>query len=315
MTTEMNGEVLHGTDQSLASSCAHFRGHKFDWFWPVLHIRDLANRCRHCFVAAVGALTAMVALAFPVGGTMADATPSARDIMAKVAEARKLDGSEAVVTMTMYDRKGDKRERKLAMASKLFDNGKTEKRIYRFLAPADVEGTGILVFDYESDADDMWIYLPTLHKARRVVSSQRSNSFMGSEFSYADLNVPGLDDYNYNVVKEEAFRGEPCWVIDVTPKDKDVAEGEGYSKKTYWVSKNSFTLRRGLYYDKKGKLLKELVTDKIKLLDPKKKRYRPLHMEMVNKQNGRRSVFETQKVAFAPNTDDANFTTRRLEQQ
>ena len=260
------------------------------------------------------AIAAAVAAMFVATVAWADATPSARDIMAKVAAARKLDGSEAVVTMTMYSRKGEKRERQLAMATKLYDDGKTEKRVYRFLSPADVEGTGILVFDYESAADDMWIYLPSLHKVRRVVSSQRSNSFMGSEFSYADLNVPGLDDYKYQLVKEEAFRGDSCWVIDVIPQSKDVAEGEGYSKKTYWVSKNTFTLRRGLYYDEAGKLLKELVTDKIKLLDAKKKSYRPLHMEMVNKQNGRRSVFDTQKVAFTPNTDDANFTTRRLEQ-
>ena len=259
------------------------------------------------------ALAGLLTVALGAGVVKAGA-PNPRDIMAKVALARKLDGSEAVVTMTMFSAKGDKRERQLAMATKLYDDGKTEKRIYRFLAPADVKGTGMLVFDYEADADDMWVYLPALRKTRRIVSSQRSKSFMGSEFSYADLNVPALDDYTYKLVKEESFGGEACWVIDVLPKNKDVAEGEGYSKKTYWVSKDKLTLRRGLYYDASGKLLKELITDKVKLLDSKKKRYRPLHMEMVNKQNGRKSVFDTQKVAFTPNTSDDNFTTRRLEQ-
>ena len=61
---------------------------------------------------------------------------------------------------------------------------------------------------------------------------------------------------------------------------------------------------RGLFYDKDGKLLKDLVTGNIKLLDAKNKRYRPMHMEMINKQNGRRSVFDSSKVTFAPNTKD-----------
>jgi hypothetical protein len=36
-------------------------------------------------------------------------------------------------------------------------------------------------------------------------------------------------------------------------------------------------------------------------------------MEMINKQNGRRSVFESKKVTFAPNTKDEYFTTAYLE--
>jgi hypothetical protein len=240
-------------------------------------------------------------------------SPSPRDIMEKVTVTRKLDGSEAVVKMTVTDDKKQSRERDITMATKLYDGGKTEKRIYRFLSPADVQGTSVLVFDYETKADDVWIYLPALRKTRRVVSSQKSQSFMGSEFSYGDLNIPAIDDFDYKLVKEEPFGGETCYVIDVTPKSKEVGESEGYSKKTYWVSKDKFAVVRGLFYDKDGKLLKELVTGNIKLLDAKNKRYRPMHMEMINKQNGRRSVFESSKVTFAPNTKDDYFTTAYLE--
>lgn len=243
----------------------------------------------------------------------AAAAPSPRDIMEKVTVTRKLDGSEAQVKMTTVDDKGQSRERELSMATKLYDGGKTEKRVYRFLSPADVQGTSILVFDYEAKPDDVWIYLPALRKTRRIVSSQKAQSFMGSEFSYGDLNIPALDEFDYTLAKEETVKGEACWVIDLTPKSKDVAESDGYSKKTYWISKDKYTVVRGLYYDKDGKLLKELVADNVKLLDAKNKRYRPMHMEMINKQNGRKSVFESTKIAFAPNTKDEYFTTAYLE--
>ena len=129
--------------------------------------------------------------------------PSARDIMDKVTTTRKLDGSEAVIKMTVFGENGQAREREISMATKLYDGGKTEKRIYRFLSPADVQGTGILVYDYQDKPDDVWIYLPALRKTRRVVSTQRSQSFMGSEFSYGDLNIPSLDEFTYTLVKEE----------------------------------------------------------------------------------------------------------------
>jgi len=257
---------------------------------------------------ALLALTTLLA-----AGSTAGAAPSPREIMDKVTVTRKLDGSEAQVKMTTVDDKGQSRERELSMATKLYDGGKTEKRVYRFVSPADVQGTSILVFDYEAKPDDVWIYLPALRKTRRVVSSQKAQSFMGSEFSYGDLNIPALDDFDYKLVKEEAVKGEPCWVIDLTPKSKDVADSDGYSKKTYWVSKDKYTVVRGLYYDKDGKLLKELVAENIKLLDPKNKRYRAMHMEMINKQNGRKSVFESSKIAFSPNTKDEYFTTAYLE--
>ena len=240
---------------------------------------------------------------------------SAQAIMEKVAETRKLSGSEAVVKMSVSNGKGQTRERKISIATKLFDGGKTEKRIYRFLAPADVKGTGVLVYDYESKADDVWVFLPAMRKTRRIVSSQRSKSFMGSEFTYGDLNFPSLSDYEFKLVKEENAGGEACYVIDMMPKSDAVAKAEGYKKKTYWVSKAKFAVRKGLYYDMSGKLLKEFTSSDIKLLDPKLKRYRAMHMEMTNKQNGRKSVFTSEKVAVAPNTKDEYFTTRYLERQ
>jgi hypothetical protein len=104
-------------------------------------------------------------------------------------------------------------------------------------------------------------------------------------------------------------------VIDVAPKSGETAKSEGYSKKTYWVSKKEFAFRKGLFYDLEGRLLKELKSDDIKLLDPKHKRYRAMRMEMTNKQNGRRSVFTSEKVAFSPETKDDYFTPAYLERQ
>lgn len=263
--------------------------------------------------ASTWVVGAALSVGFLAASSDVHAGPDGRAIMVKVAETRKLDKSEAVLKMSMINEKGESRDRTLTMASKLFDGGKTEKRIYRFQSPADVKGTGILVYDYDAQADDVWVYLPALRKTRRIVSSQRSSSFMGSEFSYADLNIPSIDEYTYNVKGEESVGGEACIKIEVLPKSDDIAKAEGYKKKVYWVSKEKNAIRKGEFYDMNGKLLKELKADNIQLLDSAKKRYRAMKMEMVNKQNGRRSVFQSEKVSVTGDTKDDLFTTRYLE--
>jgi len=238
---------------------------------------------------------------------------SARDIMEKVALTRKLDGSEASITMTLIDEKGGKRVRVLDAWTKLFDGGKTEKRVFRFQSPADVRGTGFLVFDYEAKPDDAWIFMPAMRKTRRILSSQTGQKFMGSEFTYGDLNTPALDDYTYTLGKEEPAGGESCYVVDAVPKNKDTAKADGYAKRTYWVSKSKLVVLKILHYAADGKVIKELTASEVKLLDAKKKRYRSLRNEMVNKQNGCRSVFDFTKMSFAPNTKDDLFTPTFIE--
>ena len=234
--------------------------------------------------------------------------------MEKVTVTRKLDGSEAVVKMTVIDDKGQSRERDITMATKLYDGGKTEKRIYRFLSPADVQGTSVLVFDYEAKADDVWIYLPALRKTRRVVSSQQVAELHGQRVLVRRPQHPGARRLQLHAGEGRAVRGRDLLRHRRRARRaRRSPRAEGYSKKTYWVSKDKFAVVRGLFYDKDGKLLKELVAGNIKLLDAKNKRYRPMHMEMINKQNGRRSVFESSKVTFAPNTKDEYFTTAYLE--
>ena len=263
--------------------------------------------------AAVLTLAAACGLGLLGQSGAAQAGPDAAGIMKKWAELRKLDGSEAVVKMSIIDKGGQTRTRKISMATKLFDGGKTEKRIYRFLEPADVKGTGVLVFDYEDKADDTWVFLPALRKTRRIVSSERSKSFMGSEFSYADLNIPELAEYSYTQLREENAGGEACAVIEVIPKNSGTTKSEGYSKKIYWVSKKSYAVLKGEFYDLSGKKLKELTASNVKVLDAAKGRVRTLKMEMKNVQNGRSSIFDTEQVKFVPDTKDEYFTTRYLE--
>ena len=117
-------------------------------------------------------LTAAFGLGIFGATTTAGAAPDGQQIMQKVSDTKMLDGSEALVKMTVTG----KEARSLSMATKLYDGGKTEKRIIRFLSPSDVKGTGVLIFDYSDKADDVWLYMSAMKKTRRIVGSQALGS-------------------------------------------------------------------------------------------------------------------------------------------
>lgn len=257
----------------------------------------------------------MFAAIFVSSGLIAQENLSAKDIMDRSFETTKLAGSESISTMTIVDSKARERVRKIAQVTRLYDHGDTEKKLIRFLSPADVKGTGLLTFDYKVEDDDMWLYMPALRKTRRIISSEKSKSFMGSEFSYADMTPPTLDDFTYNSLGEENIRGTLCWKIEMMPKDDDIADENGFSKRISFIGKKDSVIRRAVYYDLDGELLKELEVMEIREVDTKNHKYRPIHMIMVNKQNNRKSILQVEKIQFSPDVKDEFFTTRYLERE
>ena len=240
---------------------------------------------------------------------------TAEQIVDRSYDATRLKGTEGASTMTIIDGKGRERVRKITSVTKLYDNGETEKRLIRFLSPADVKGTGLLTFDYDKKDDDLWLYMPALRKTRRIISSEKAKNFMGSEFTYADMTPPNLEDFNYKKLGEETVEATPCWKIEVVPRDDDIADENGFSKRIVFIGKKDFVIRKAIYRDLDGSLHKELNVREIKEVDTESHKYRPIHMIMVNLQNDRKSILKVDKIQFTPDTKDEYFTTRYLERE
>jgi outer membrane lipoprotein-sorting protein len=243
----------------------------------------------------------------------AGAKLTARQIAEKAWWAGKLDGAEMISTLTIINAKGQKRIRKTAAVSKLVDGGHTEKRLIRFLSPADVKGTGLLSYDYEKKDDDIWFFLPSLRKTRRIVSSEKAKSFMGSEFTYADTTPPSVDDFKHKLLKEEKVDGTDCYLIVLTPKNSKIAEENGFSKRMSWFGKKDFVIRKSITWDLRGRKHRQLRAENVKEIDPKKHRFRAMRMTVKNLQDGRSSVMDIGKIKLRSKIPDKYFTTRYLE--
>ncbi|WP_461637130.1 outer membrane lipoprotein-sorting protein [Labilibaculum euxinus] len=238
---------------------------------------------------------------------------TAKQVQEKSIEATRVKGSEALSTLIIISKKGQERVRKMSMVTKLYDNGETEKKLAKFTEPADVNGTGFLSFDYNAKPDDKWIYMPALRKTRRIISSENAKSFMGSEFSYADMSQPTVEDYNYKLLTDETVSGEACYTIEIIPKDDDIANENGFSKKVSYISKKDFVLRKAFYYNLSGEKEKELTVKSIIEVDKANHKYKMKEMKMVNLLNGRQSISKIDQIQYSPNVSDEYFTTRFLE--
>lgn len=246
---------------------------------------------------------------------MAQSQKTADQIVTKAQETVKVKGVQGLTTMRIIDDQGRERVRQIRQVTKIVDNGATEKRLIRFMAPADVKGTGLLTFDYEDKDDDLWLYMPALRKTRRIVSSEKAKNFMGSEFTYADMTPPSLDSFEFNLLGEEKVDEVLCYKIEWIPVNDDIAEENGFSRRVVFIGKDDFVIRKSVYYDLDEELHKTLSVFEIKELDPENHKFRFMRMEMVNHQNGRKSIMINEQLEFNPNIKDSYFTTRYLERE
>ncbi len=240
---------------------------------------------------------------------------SARALMKKSLDNGKFKGIETSSTLKIIDKKGRERIRELYMASKSFSMENMEKRLILFLDPAEVKGTGMLVFDYGKKPDDIWIYMPAIRKTRRIVSSEKKKSFMGSEFSNADMTISNIDDYNYKLLGSESVDGTDCWKIESISASDEIIENTGYSKQIVFLGKNDLVLRKVVFYDEDDELLKTLTTRDVKMIDKAKGKNMAMFMRMENHQNERKSEIYINEVKVNENLDDQMFSVDFMEKQ
>ncbi|MGR5063611.1 outer membrane lipoprotein-sorting protein [Photobacterium sp. DNB22_13_2] len=185
------------------------------------------------------------------------ASPDADSILTAVRD--RDDGQSYVsdVELNLINSDGNVRARNMYMLQK--DTNDKEMTYIYFYDSVDVRGVSFLMYTYQEQtgsADDQWLYLPAFRKIRRIGSNDKRGSFMGSTFSYYDLDKIRVGDYQSTVVGEETIDGRDTWVIEQIPSSQEVINKTGYYKVTRWVDKEREIFVRSDYFDAKDVLFK-----------------------------------------------------------
>ncbi len=233
----------------------------------------------------------------------------ARTIVEKSTQVIEFESMEMSAFLLIHDGKGNTRERQVAVATRTF--GVTTKTLMRFLSPAEVQGTSILIYDYNDKADDMWIYLPSMRRTRRIVTTEKGKSFMGSEFSNADMSKPNIDDFTYKMLGEEQLNGKECWKIETLAKDKNVESEYGYNRRVSYIEKSTNLVQKSELYDRNDNLIKIHTFGDYR--EQSNGRYFSYQMEMKNMKSNRYSEMKVQRFQLGSQLGEDNFSVANLE--
>ena len=194
------------------------------------------------------------------------------------------------------------------MTTKSYTDG-LEKRFIRFIEPADVRGTAMLVVDNKNMADEMWIYLPALKKTRRIVTSEKGKSFMSSEFSNADMSSPTLSDFVNRHLNKSGINNQ--WIIESVPVNEDKADEYGYSRKISYISIDKNQVQKMEFYNFDNELFKIIEIKSIFPLSDGK--YLVKNMVANNLNTNRKSEILFSNIDEGIKVDDSYFTIQNLE--
>jgi hypothetical protein len=179
----------------------------------------------------------------------------------------KAADTKANATMTLLDKSGAKKVRKLEINYRETSEGKDAYLV--FSEPADVAGTKFLTLSHKGADSEQRLYLPALKKTRKISASGKDGAFVNSDFYFYDLEDRHFEDNTYTflatdqVIADKAFEGMKFDKVEMKP----VAANAPYSKTIAYANKDNHFIYKLECYDKKdGALLKTFLFVKVENL-------------------------------------------------
>ncbi len=223
------------------------------------------------------------------------------------------------------DRSGFIRRRvwKRMRISKGGKEGISYKDIVIMTYPTEIKGLAVLTWTYEDPNRDqnVWLWIPSLKKVRKISASQDDDAFMGSDFTVEEVSTRRFEDETYKLIGEKNFIGYkfeqtgevkfkniPCFVIECIPNKPHWY----YSKRIVWVDKDTGGSIFEEYYDKKDKLFKTIFREWI-WTDLETKKYQTqVSLECKDLRTGHRTTILMKDTKYDQGLSEYNFTVKAL---
>ena len=275
--------------------------------------RDSQKDSKNNGLALSAFAVGMILLTFTSAHASEGEKPAGAELARQSDQAQRSDSEHNVMTMTLENSRGQQRVRTIEGYSKELDDNE-EHRFVKFLKPSDVKDTTLLTYDYREDDDDIWLYLPALKKVKRILSSNKTDYFMGSDFSYWDMENLDLANWEYRVTGEETLEGVDCWILEATPLNEDERKESGYDKTVSWIGKTDMLPRRVDYHDTKGRHAKRLTTADIRPTSADDPRPRAHRLTMENYITKHKTVLVMDTLELDVTVDEEIFSQRNMRQ-
>ena len=136
-------------------------------------------------------------------------------------------------------------------------NRGNSKILVRFTAPPEVRGVGFLTLNRPDGPAEQWLYTPAIQRERRIAPQEKTQRFMGTDFTHEDMEERSIENYDYDLLGEESYAGQASYKIKAVYRDR---ENTQYSHVYLWVRKDIVATAFAEFYVG-GKLRKTLSWD------------------------------------------------------
>lgn len=203
------------------------------------------------------------------------------------------------------------------------DEGISYKDLVEVTYPTQVKGLAILTWTYQDPqtGQNVWLWVPSLKKVRKISPSQDDDAFMGSDLTVEEVSTRRFEDEQYSLLGEKTFEGytfqhtgeakyvgSDCYVIECRP----LKPHWYYDKRIVWIDKETGGGIFEEYYDRNGKLFKTLFREWT-LMDVGGKQYpAQLALECKDLRTGHRTDILLDNINFDQEINEQVFTVKSL---
>ena len=151
-------------------------------------------------------------------------------------------------TLDVYDKSGQMLRKKFVLL-RLGSLGASDTLV-RFTDPKEVRGVELLSINQRGATDRQWMYVPATDRVRSVAPRERSERFVGSDFTFEDISEDPLEDFTYRLLSNgELIDGHKTYKIEATPVSPDRSQ---YKYIYYWVLQDVPCIIHAEMYDTDG---------------------------------------------------------------
>lgn len=234
-----------------------------------------------------------------------------RQVMEKQKERHKVKTEIGNENMLLVDKSGGKENRQVKRFAK--EVGKDIHRyLVVFLAPGDIRGTALRTWENKGGDNDQWLYMAATKKEQRIAKAGKKNYFMGTDFTYEDMEPEDLNNFNYTILRSENFnqdgKVQACYVIQAVPANDKKKRESGYSQRVMWIEKTNLTTLKTDFYDLRNKLQKTQTNHDFANIGGTV--WRPKKTFMNNHEKNHKTVTATTSRVINTSVDSSTFTER-----
>ncbi len=211
------------------------------------------------------------------------------------------------LSIVLVDRAGRSRERE-AVVLRRTDLVHTDS-LFVLAAPASLRDLAFLTHSKPSGHDQRWLFRPTAERARRLPAANRGDAFIGTDFTYADVQSHLKFDADDFVFSQMSDDGHAHWRLVGDVKTKRLQRELGYAQFTAEGGLETLLPRRINFVNTSGRSVKVITVPSFEMIEGYAL---PTEIVAENPRSGHTTYFKYGETRLLAQSPDQIFDAARL---